>query len=100
MASLRSVSRRPARLRFAHWRFASLRFASKRLALMKVRLEKVRRYVRMLLSPLIPGRNSLFQDCQMLFIRHRLSPAALRELPRHISREPVGTQEALEHFSY
>src|SRR5208337_4406335 len=49
--------------------------------------------VQMLLLPLIPGSSSLFQDCQMFFVRHCLSPAAPRELPRHISRELVGTQE-------
>ncbi len=45
--------------------------------------------------PLIPGSNSLFQDCQMFFIRHRLSPAAPRELPRHISRERERMQQLL-----
>ena len=61
-------------VRFAAPRSASLRFAPPSLALLRFGL-----YVQMLRSPLIPGSDSLFQDCQMFFIRHRLSPAALRE---------------------
>jgi hypothetical protein len=64
-----------------------------RLSHAEVSPAEVRAYVPMLLSRVIPGSNSLFQDCQMLFIRHRLSPAAPRELPRHISREREGMQQ-------
>ena len=84
---------RPAELRQAEVRPAEVRPAEVRLE--EVCLGKIRPCVRMLLSPLIPGSNALFQDCQMLFIRHRLSPAAPRELPRHISREREGMQQLL-----
>ena len=74
---VRPAEVRPTEVRLDEVRLAEIRQAEVRLD--EVRLTKVRPYVRMLLSPLIPDSNSLFQDCQMLFIRHRLSPTAPRE---------------------
>jgi len=68
---------RPAEVRLEEVRPDEVRLAEVRPG--EARLAEVRPYVRMPLSPLIPGGNSLFQDCQMLFIRHRLSPTAPRE---------------------
>ena len=91
LAEVRPAEARHAEACPAEVRPAEVRPAEVRPA--EVRPAEVRpNYVRMPLSPLIPFSSSLFQDCQILFIRHR-SPAAPCELPRHISREREGMQQ-------
>jgi hypothetical protein len=48
----------------------------------------------MLLSPVIPGSNSLFQDCQMFFIRHR------RHLPHRVNYRATLVESGWERKNY
>jgi hypothetical protein len=76
-AALRFAAFRFARIRSASFRFTSLRFASRRFALVEVRTD-----IGVLVTPFVPGRHALLEQCDVLVVRHGSAPEVLRRTMR------------------